>query len=97
VHSHLSIGSRIPDDHLPPLGLLSIGGPLIDAGHDVQLLDADIEPLSVPRIIEEVEKIAPAWARDYKSMGRSRLAARRATDGFRQLAVGCAKMSADGA
>ena len=28
---HPSIGSRIPDDHLPPLGLLAIGGPLIDA------------------------------------------------------------------
>ena len=33
---HPSIGSRIPDDHLPPLGLLSIGGPLIDAGHEVR-------------------------------------------------------------
>src|SRR5258708_4779993 len=32
---HPSIGSRIPDDHLPPLGLLSIGGPLLDDGHDV--------------------------------------------------------------
>ena len=30
---HPSIGSRIPDDHLPPLGLLSVGGPLIDDGH----------------------------------------------------------------
>jgi len=29
---HPSIGSRIPDDHLPPLGLLSIGGPLIAVG-----------------------------------------------------------------
>lgn len=38
---HLSIGSRMPREHLPPLGLLSIGGPLIDAGHDVKLLDAD--------------------------------------------------------
>ena len=24
---HPAIGSRIPDDHLPPLGLLSVGGP----------------------------------------------------------------------
>jgi anaerobic magnesium-protoporphyrin IX monomethyl ester cyclase len=44
---HPSIGSRIPDDHLPPLGLLSIGGPLIDAGHTVKLLDADREDLPV--------------------------------------------------
>src|SRR5215831_18020987 len=40
---HPAIGSRIPDDHLPPLGLLSIGGPLLDAGHEVSLLDADLE------------------------------------------------------
>jgi anaerobic magnesium-protoporphyrin IX monomethyl ester cyclase len=40
---HPSIGSRIPDDHLPPLGLLAIGGPLKDAGHDVTLLDFDLE------------------------------------------------------
>ncbi|MFT3979873.1 MAG: magnesium-protoporphyrin IX monomethyl ester anaerobic oxidative cyclase [Ferruginibacter sp.] len=38
---HLSIGSRMPKEHLPPLGLLAIGGPLIDAGHEVELLDAD--------------------------------------------------------
>jgi anaerobic magnesium-protoporphyrin IX monomethyl ester cyclase len=38
---HLSIGSRLPNEHLPPLGLLSIGGPLIDIGHEVKLLDAD--------------------------------------------------------
>ncbi len=36
--THDSIGSRIPRENLPPLGLLSIGGPLIDAGHRVQLL-----------------------------------------------------------
>jgi anaerobic magnesium-protoporphyrin IX monomethyl ester cyclase len=40
---HPSIGSRIPDDHLPPLGLLAVGGPLIDEGHEVRLLDADLE------------------------------------------------------
>ena len=40
---HPSIGSRIPDDHLPPLGLLCVGGPLIDAGHEVRLFDADLE------------------------------------------------------
>lgn len=38
---HLSIGSRMAYEHLPPLGLLCIGGPLIDAGHEVSLLDAD--------------------------------------------------------
>ena len=35
---HPAIGSRIPREQLPPLGLLSVGGPLLDAGHDVTLL-----------------------------------------------------------
>lgn len=38
---HTAIGSRIPREHLPPLGLLSVGGPLIDAGFDVHLVDAE--------------------------------------------------------
>src|ERR1051326_8064293 len=38
---HPSIGSRIPREHLPPLGLLALGGPLLDAGHHVKLLDAE--------------------------------------------------------
>ena len=37
---HTAIGSRIPKEHLPPLGLLSVGGPLIDAGFAVKLIDA---------------------------------------------------------
>jgi len=48
---HPSIGSRIPDDHLPPLGLLSIGGPLIDDGHDVTLLDAEFGPMPLADIV----------------------------------------------
>ncbi len=45
---HPAIGSRIPDDHLPPLGLLSIGGPLIDfrerlMPHWMYLLEDDFE------------------------------------------------------
>jgi anaerobic magnesium-protoporphyrin IX monomethyl ester cyclase len=49
---HESIGSRIPDDHLPPLGLLAVGGPLIDAGHDVVLLDADRMPIPPSAIVD---------------------------------------------
>ncbi len=72
---HGSIGSRIPDDHLPPLGLLAVGGPLLDDGHDVRLLDADRragrEPLhrvwrrgeygaiSLADIVEEARSFAP--------------------------------------
>jgi len=51
---HLSIGSRMPHEHLPPLGLLSIGGPLIDSAHEVELLDADFAPLSFEEIMKEV-------------------------------------------
>ncbi len=44
---HPSIGSRIPPrtlgEHLPPLGLLSVGGPLIDDGHDVSLFDFELD------------------------------------------------------
>ncbi|WP_430401598.1 magnesium-protoporphyrin IX monomethyl ester anaerobic oxidative cyclase [Fluviicola sp.] len=47
---HLSIGSRMPNEHLPPLGLLSIGGPLIDAGHDVKLLDADYHNYKIEKV-----------------------------------------------
>jgi anaerobic magnesium-protoporphyrin IX monomethyl ester cyclase len=43
---HPSIGSRIPREHLPPLGLLSIGGSLRDAGHRVELLDAEFGPMA---------------------------------------------------
>lgn len=39
--THTAIGSRVPSDHLPPLGLLSVGGPLLDDGFAVRLVDAD--------------------------------------------------------
>ena len=51
--AHPAIGSRIPDDHLPPLGLLAIGGPLLDSGHEVQLLDADIDSMPREKIVEQ--------------------------------------------
>ncbi|MDR3573397.1 MAG: magnesium-protoporphyrin IX monomethyl ester anaerobic oxidative cyclase [Anaerolineaceae bacterium] len=56
---HPSIGSRIPSDHLPPLGLLSIGGPLLDMGHEVQLLDAELGPLSKQEIVDKAAAFAP--------------------------------------
>jgi anaerobic magnesium-protoporphyrin IX monomethyl ester cyclase len=56
---HSSIGSRIPDEHLPPLGLLAIGGPLIDAGHDVGLVDADRENLPDDEIIRRILARSP--------------------------------------
>ncbi len=56
---HGSIGSRIPVEHLPPLSLLAIGGPLIDAGHEVSLLDAEFGPMSTAEIVAEVERYGP--------------------------------------
>lgn len=56
---HPAIGSRIPQEHLPPLGLLALGGPLIDAGHRVSLLDADLDALTPEEIIAEVTSRAP--------------------------------------
>ena len=56
---HKSIGSRMPNEHLPPLGLLSIGGPLIDQGHDVVLLDADYTNLNIDKIINRVAEYNP--------------------------------------
>ncbi|WP_132255479.1 magnesium-protoporphyrin IX monomethyl ester anaerobic oxidative cyclase [Methylobacterium segetis] len=56
---HPAIGSRIPDDHLPPLGLLAIGGPLIDDGHEVQLIDAEFGPMPLPALVQQIVEAAP--------------------------------------
>src|SRR5688500_9924542 len=56
---HPAIGSRIPDDHLPPLGLLSIGGPLIDDGHTVRLVDGEFGPMPTDGIVAEARRFAP--------------------------------------
>jgi anaerobic magnesium-protoporphyrin IX monomethyl ester cyclase len=56
---HPSIGSRIPDDHLPPLGLLSIGGPLIDDGHDVSLIDAEFGPMPIRDLVRKIVAANP--------------------------------------
>ena len=56
---HTAIGSRIPRENLPPFGLLSIGGPLIDAGHKVRLLNADLAPMAPDEIVRQVAAHAP--------------------------------------
>lgn len=56
---HTAIGSRVPYEHLPPLGLLAIGGPLLDAGHEVQLLDAEFGPLAIGEIVQQARTYAP--------------------------------------
>lgn len=56
---HPSIGSRIPREHLPPLGLLSIGGPLLDAGHQTQLIDAELGPMPLEEILGQAVAFNP--------------------------------------
>lgn len=56
---HQSIGSRMPREMLPPLGLLSIGGPLIDDGHDVALIDGDVDDLPLGEIAARAVALAP--------------------------------------
>jgi hypothetical protein len=58
---HTAIGSRIPKEQLPPLGLLSIGGALIDAGFDVSLLDAEFGSMSLFDIVRACRKQAPQY------------------------------------
>ncbi len=56
---HPSIGSRILREHLPPLGLLALGGPLLDAGHRVKLLDAEFGPMSLDQIVSKTSDYGP--------------------------------------
>ena len=57
---HTAIGSRMAaGDHLPPLGLLAVGGPLLDDGHHVRLVDAELGPMSVEAVVAEALAFAP--------------------------------------
>jgi anaerobic magnesium-protoporphyrin IX monomethyl ester cyclase len=53
--------------YLTPLGLVSIGGPLIDAGFTVKLIDHDAYGWSFNKLIEEVKK----FQADYVLLGHS--------------------------
>ena len=64
---HPAIGSRIPKEQLPPLGLLAIGGPLIDDGHEVRLLDGEFGPMTTPALTAD----AVAWRPDAVLFGHS--------------------------
>lgn len=57
--AHPSIGSRVPGEHLPPFGLLCIGGPLIDAGHDVSLINADMAALTDAEVLAQLAATRP--------------------------------------
>ncbi len=51
---HPAIGSRIPKEQLPPYGLLCIGGPLLDDGHEVSLIDGEFGPMRLDDMVAEV-------------------------------------------
>jgi len=56
---HPAIGSRIPREQLPPYGLLCVGGPLIDDGHVVSLLDGEFGPMRLDAIVAEAVRRNP--------------------------------------
>lgn len=56
---HTAIGSRIPREQLPPLGLLCVGGPLLDAGFEVTLLDAELGPLPLAEVVQQATARQP--------------------------------------
>ena len=53
--------------YLTPLGLISIGGPLLDAGYIVKLIDHDAYGWSLKKLLEEVGK----FQADYVLLGHS--------------------------
>ena len=56
---HPAIGSRIPKEQLPPLGLLSVGGPLVDDGHEVRLFDGEIGPMPLAELVDRIVHYRP--------------------------------------
>ena len=54
-----TITSNYGVGHQVPLGLLMVGGPLIDAGHEGRLLDAECRRLDLREIEDEVRRWCP--------------------------------------
>ncbi|HXD08733.1 MAG TPA: radical SAM protein [Anaerolineales bacterium] len=55
IANHYGVG------YLTPLGLVSIGGPLIDAGYTVKLIDHDTYGWSFKKLVKEVGKFQPEY------------------------------------
>lgn len=47
--------------YLVPLGLVMVGGPLLDAGFDVRLVDFDMVGWSIKRLLKEVSEYEPRY------------------------------------
>ncbi len=56
---YVTITSRVGVGHQIPLGLLAIGGALLDGGHDMTLLDAEVKHLSDDDIIARIHDVDP--------------------------------------
>ena len=61
VSNHFGVG------YLTPLGLVCIGGPLVDAGFTVRLMDHDLYGWEMDRLIQEVAD----FNADYVLLGHS--------------------------
>jgi anaerobic magnesium-protoporphyrin IX monomethyl ester cyclase len=61
------IANKVGLGYLTPLGLVLIGGPLIDAGHTVKLIDHDMNGWSFQKLINEIKNFQP----DYILLGHS--------------------------
>lgn len=61
ISNHFGVG------YLTPLGLICIGGPLIDAGFTIRLIDHDLYGWSLERLIQEVSD----FEADYVLLGHS--------------------------
>jgi len=56
---YLTLTSLLATGHQIPLGLLMVGGSLLDAGNEVRLLDAERNHLSYGAIVEEAKRFGP--------------------------------------
>ena len=54
-----TITSNLGVSHQIPLGLLMFGGPLLDDGHEVRLIDAECRRLSLDEIVRKVQHSSP--------------------------------------
>src|ERR1044071_3581709 len=54
-----TLTSNLGVGHQVPLGLLMVGGALLDAQHRVELLDAEAKRFSLPEIIAHVTRLNP--------------------------------------
>jgi anaerobic magnesium-protoporphyrin IX monomethyl ester cyclase len=69
------IANRFGLGYQVPLGLVYIGGPLVDAGHSVKLIDNDLYGWPLDRLVEEIV----AFKADYVLVGHTGSTAAHAT------------------